>query len=276
MYCPSPYNGKHYFKNVVYNTKDMNDQTEAYSQNFSYDIRYYNQYYPQENEETYGILQNEADSDKTEITVGDYFQNNIYIDIYDFSVRKIIEKKVKHYVCDKNKDIVFFINNDSGVKIFQDFYVTKSHSMIFNCGKINDYTSKIAYSNKGLQFFENNDYFLSGLVLKKGTPTKVFDHKMYIDPETLISELDGKITADDSKYLVMTIKLSGIKKTSTISINKTRLAITFDGKQTKFDGKIVKTDKDIYLPLESFAKLLGCKTKNYTNEKSLCLTYKYQ
>lgn len=277
MYFPSPYVGKHNFNGIVYNQNDKDmDITEAYSKNFSYEINYYKQYFPKENP-VYELLRNEIDSDKTEVTVGDYFQNDVYLDIYDTVLDKFIIKNVKHYVCEKSKYIFFFAHDKSGYigsNYEMDFWVNESHSMTFNIGRVNDYDSKIIYTSKGIQFFEKEDYFLSGLNLKKGNPVKMVDGKMYIKPITFIQEIEGIVVNDDSKTLVLSARLSGTKSYSQITIDKTKLSLTIDGKAVKLDANILIINNEKLVPLQSFAKAMGCQTNYYNKEKTLCLTYK--
>ncbi len=275
-HIPSGYQGRVDIKGVVYDKSEfVEGSAKAYSQHFSYDIQYLKQYYPQTKND-FAILSKSEISKNTEIKIGNFFSDDTFFDVYSDDGSKLVVANTKHAVFKDGKQKTIVLHNKS--RSIESLYthIMPGRLTTIDMGEINNYDSTIVYDSKGLQFFENKDYYLSGLTFKKGNPIRTIDGKMYINPKTFVSEIDGRVIKDDVINLVTSVKLSGSKNLSTISVDKAKLNLTLDGKSKQLDGKIIKIDNEINVPLESFATLLDCKTKLYTNEKSLCVTYGYR
>ena len=131
---------------------------------------------------------------------------------------------------------------------------------------------KFVYQTKGFQFFQDRDYFVSGLDVVTGNPYKKFDGVDYINANQLVKEVGATNISLTPDKLTFDLTLGSSITPANYEITKDGIAVHYSKMYRKIDDTTKIVDSQFYCTVKGLCNAFGFKSKAYPSMKSLCLT----
>ncbi|MBP7732739.1 MAG: hypothetical protein KA140_03125 [Caldisericia bacterium] len=275
-YFPSNYSGVFDVKSCLFDKRLLKElkATKAISPEFSYKINYSTQ-----NQTPWVIplyCYEETDSQDTAVNLGNFFPDNFTLDVIKVKSEGnvFVARNVKSWSTEDNTGEYMVRPTKSMNFIKIENKKTYTLHIVSNDHKKDEYI----YDTKGLQYFTDANYYLSGLFVYQSEqkPFKIISGKGYIDIESIAKDLGSTNYADINGVASFDLKMSGKDKLLHITIDKNVTnKIVVDNNYFDLDANIVVSDSKLYIPLKTFVTIIDAKMKWYPKTKSVCLSYKY-
>lgn len=278
MYIPSNYSGVFDVKSCLFDKRLLKEikETKAISPEFSYKINYSNQNFISIIPEYCYEAKNSQD---TAVNLGNFFPDNVTFDVIKIKPdgKVYVAKNVKSWSTQDNTgEYMVKVIRPTKSMIFIKIENKKTYTLhVVAYAFIKD---KYIYNTKGLQYFPDTNYYISGLyaIQTEGKPFKIINGKGYIDIESIAKDLGTSNYRDSNGLLSFELKMSGKDKSLYFLIDKiVTNKIIVDNSIIELDSNIIISDSKLYFPLKSFATIFDIKMKWYPKTKSVCLSYEY-
>lgn len=276
MYIPSNYSGIFDVKSCLFDKRLLKElkATKAISPEFSYKINYSNQNFISTITEYCYEAKN---SQNTAVSLGNFFPNHVTFDVINLNGNVVVKKDVKSWSTEDNTGkYMLRVKTATKDQIYVHIENKKNYTMhIVTYAFIKD---EYIYDTKGLQYFPDTNYYLSGLFVyqTEQKPFKIINGKGYINIESIAKDLGSNNYTDTNGLVTFDLKMSGKDKLLHITIDKNVTnKIVVDNNDFDLDAKIVVSDSKLYVPLKSFVTIIDAKMKWYSSIKSACISYVY-
>jgi hypothetical protein len=271
-HIPSEYDGRFYTKDLIYSksSRIVNGHKKILSSKFSYNISFDSQVngqYPEGN-----VYCKISPSVITKVVLDTASSSSAVFDVFDSRVHKLVYKNLKTWQTteDANYYCVFVRFPTSMYDGIQVNLEKMTETTILAC-QDEVFGQKFVYKTKGFQFFQDRDYFVSGLDVVTGNPYKKFDGFDYINTNAFIRELGTTDIEESPDKLSFKLLIASNTNPYTFEITKDEITIRYSNMYRKIAVKPKIIDSKFFCTVKSLADAFGFKSKAYPSMKSLCL-----
>lgn len=269
-HIPSEYDGRFFTKDV---TKQSIYSSNMLSNKFSYNITYDKQInldYPDGN-----VYVSSKPSPKTIVSLDPNSSKSIKFGIFDVKKHKTVIEDLTYW--ETTDDAKYYmIRVAMPTSPYYGSYIqmdSNKHFVVLACQDVS-FDGSIEYKTKGFQFFQDRDYFISGIKSVKGNPYTQFGSKDYINMNMLVSELEAFSIVEKEDFLSFKMKSRYSKEPTFFEIHTDYVMIITSLKKTKIPITGKNVESNFFMNLNDLKQIIDVSIKTYPQSKSICMSVK--